>query len=151
MNDSAQARDLLIELTEKGHRVPFKLTGRSMLPLIAPGDLILLEKADPASLGLGELVVFETDEGFSAHRIVRRRQTREGWQLQTACQKARILDPWIPATRIMGRAVEIEGACPNNTRRPAPSGWRAALWARSIRILCKLHDLRARLSRSDFR
>jgi hypothetical protein len=144
-------RELLKQFLQRGQRVAFKVKGISLNPLLLPGDSFLLEKVDPERLRAGELVVFEGSDGFTVHRILRKRWCARNAWFQTAGQRARIPDPWIPGTDIIGRAVEIGQGSSANKRRDVPGRWAGTLWAWRIQIQCLLHRLRERLIRFIFK
>ena len=144
-------RELLRHSLQRGQRVAFEVKGISLNPLLRPGDSFLLEQVDPERLRAGELVVFEGSDGLTVHRILRKRWRARSTWFQTAGQRARIPDPWIPGTEIIGRAVEIRHGSSANRRRDVPGRWTGALWAGRIQIQCLLHRLCERLSRFIFR
>jgi hypothetical protein len=113
-----------------------------MLPLIRPDETIFLDKAKPELLREGELIVFETTEGLTAHRILRKKRKADGYWFQPAAQEARIPDPWIRDLDVVGRAVEIREDPAAAARRKAPSGWSASLWSWKTRIQCHLRRVR---------
>jgi hypothetical protein len=118
------------------------LAGVSLVPLAAPGDLLLVESAPAAVLGAGELVVAEADGALTAHRIVARRRRAGAWWLRTAGERALVADAWVPASAILGRVVGIEGKERGAPRRAAPAGWRARFWALRRRARCRIHRAR---------
>jgi len=148
MTCSPTARQLLEEALSNGHRVPFRLTGTSMLPLVWPGETIFLEKAKPEFLREGELIVFETTEALTAHRILRKKRKAGSYWFQPAGQEARIPDPWIRFSDVVGYAIEIGEDPAAMTRRKAPSGWSGSLWSWKTRIQCHLHKVRKLLNGS---
>ena len=140
-------QELLRHCLQRGQRVTFKVRGISLNPLLLPGDSFLLERVDPERLRAGELVVFEGGDGLTVHRILRKRWRARSIWFQTAGQRARIPDPWIPGTEIIGRAVEIRHGSSANRRRDVPGRWTGALWAWRTQIQCLLHRLCECLSR----
>ncbi len=151
MQDIPPARELLIQCLHRGQRVTFTLKGISLNPLLRSGDSFLLGAVDPERLGVGQLVVFEGSDGFIAHRILRKRGVPGTTWVQTAGQRARIPDPWIPAKKILGCVVEVRQGSSSNRRREAPGGWTGELWAWRTQIQCLLHWTRERLNRFAWR
>jgi len=63
---------LVADVLQRSHRVRFRVRGRSMYPSIRNGDIVLVEKTDPASLRVGDVVVVRNGAGtLLVHRIVR--------------------------------------------------------------------------------
>jgi hypothetical protein len=150
MQDFTPVRELLTQCLHRGQRVTFTLKGTSLNPLLRSGDSLLLEAVDPGRLGAGQLVVFEGSDGFIVHRILRKRGVAGTTWFQTAGQRARIPDAWIPAKKILGRVVDIRQGSSTNWRE-APGGWTGELWAWRTQILCLLHRTRERLNRFAWR
>jgi len=119
-----------------------KLIGTSLMPLAKPGDILWLSKVYPSGWAPGELVVFDSGGGFTAHRVIQAIRKDSGIWLQTAGQKARIPDSWIRDSEIIGRVVGIFQGSDISKLRQAPSGLRARVWAWRARLQCLLHELR---------
>lgn len=147
MSTRAESSNLLRDVIRRGHCVPVKLNSSSLIPLAYSGETLVVEGCNAEQLRVGELVVFESDEGFVAHRIIgkQRRQARS-W-FQTAGQEASVPDAWIPDGVIVGRVVEIRGGSQVTASRSVPGKWRGRLWAWKIRTRCHLHCLRMRFNR----
>ncbi len=139
MKDITLAAELLIQSVHSGRRVPLRLTGISLCPLVRPGESVLLERADPERISIGELVVFEGSSGFIAHRILRKRCFGGCAWFQTAGHRAHIPDPWIPSKRIVGRIFEIRQEAPVERGRYMPGKWSGLLWAKRTQLRCLLH------------
>jgi hypothetical protein len=146
MTCSPMVRQLLEGALSNGHRVPFRLKGTSMLPLVRPGETMFLEKANPEFLREGELIVFETSEGFTAHRILRKKRRAGSYWFQPASHEARAPDPWIRDSDVIGHVIEIGKGPAAMTRRKAPSGWSGCLWSWETRIQCYLRKVLRLLS-----
>jgi hypothetical protein len=65
-------RDLALEVLRLHGEARLPGIGASMLPTIWPGDILEVRHESPAEIAPGDLVVFERDGCFVAHRVVRR-------------------------------------------------------------------------------
>src|SRR6266567_7659862 len=65
---------LVRELEESGFGFRFQARGRSMLPTIRDGDMLQVERVDPATLRVGDIVFFRSGGEFKAHRVIRKRK-----------------------------------------------------------------------------
>ncbi|MBA4386568.1 MAG: hypothetical protein C0404_01225 [Verrucomicrobia bacterium] len=66
------------DLLRKGRGVVIRVTGRSMLPFISPGDAISVAPAIPDKLRPGDIVLIQLKSGrLLAHRIVKLSRTKE--------------------------------------------------------------------------
>ena len=104
----------------------FRLTvsGRSMAPVLMPGDEIVAERiSDAREAGLGDLVVVDLPgAGLVVHRLLWR--GRES--VRTRGDATGRMDPPVARERVMGRVVEATRA----GRAMLPGTWsRRATWA----------------------
>ena len=66
----AQLTALGLDLLRRGYTVRFAATGQSMDPTIRHGELIHVAPIDGDRIEVGEIVLFATSRGLTAHRIV---------------------------------------------------------------------------------
>jgi len=52
----------------------FQARGRSMLPLIHDGEILHVQRTNPATMKVGDIVLFRQGTEFKAHRIIRKQQ-----------------------------------------------------------------------------
>ena len=98
------ARDLAWLSSETDRSIKLEVISCSMLPMLKPGDKVLVEKALPKSLRVGDLVVIRKRGEFITHRLV-------GRGPDTCITKGdglRHLDPPISNDSILGKVVTIE-------------------------------------------
>ncbi|HEV2697547.1 MAG TPA: C25 family cysteine peptidase, partial [Terriglobales bacterium] len=67
---------LAMQLIAGGRRIRFQAHGNSMLPSISDGEFLYVEEAKPKDLKSGDIVLFQCQGEFKAHRIVRARDGR---------------------------------------------------------------------------
>lgn len=116
--------DLSAALLGKGHRVRFSASGRSMIPTIQEGGVITVEPVEPSDIAVGDIVLYGSDRGATAHRVV----GIEGRDVAARVFIARgdaseDCDAPAEARRILGKVVAVE----RDGRRRDLAGRRAKL------------------------
>ena len=86
------------------HSIP--ITGRSMLPLIRDGDLVLVAHGH-AAVRQGDVVVFRREGELVAHRVLRVYGSGAGKRFLTKGDNALRLDPLLSAEEIVGRVLDV--------------------------------------------
>lgn len=86
--------------------VPLRLTvtSDSMQPLLRPGDIVVVQPADPHALQPGEVIVVQRGGEWITHRLVA--FDEHGWQ--THGDNTRYADRAASAGEIVGRVIAIE-------------------------------------------
>jgi len=62
---------LFVQALRSGIAVRLKAWGTSMAPAICPGDIITAERADPAEIAPGDILVLAPEARLVVHRLVR--------------------------------------------------------------------------------
>lgn len=75
------AIDILREHLLRNQPVEIRAQGSSMLPVIFPGDTLVVQYKDPASLQIGDIILMELNNGLIVHRIINIRQDPAGFGL----------------------------------------------------------------------
>ncbi|CAG0955057.1 signal peptidase I [Anaerolineae bacterium] len=70
--------ELIDEHLQAGHRVRFVITTTSMLPMLAPGDQVIVAPTTPEQLRVGDIIVWRASGTWLAHRFIERR-TADAW------------------------------------------------------------------------
>ncbi len=65
------AATVIEDVLDTGASARFRASGDSMLPTIRPGDLLEVERVNPAAIRRGDVVLARLSRGLTAHRIVR--------------------------------------------------------------------------------
>jgi signal peptidase I len=94
---------LLRSSLEGGTPVTMGVAGRSMLPLLRPGDVIHVEPMAPAEARPGDILVMWRDGGLLTHRLVA--VDDYGWH--TRGDNSLASDPPVGSSAIMGRVVGV--------------------------------------------
>lgn len=102
---------------EAGRRSRAAIQGMSMVPLLRPGEVVVVVHSREA-LRCGQIVAYRSGERVIVHRLVRRR--REG-DLLLAGDSRVLADAPVLGGAVIGRvvAVEHEGRCVNLESRTA--------------------------------
>lgn len=125
----------------------FRARGRSMLPAIGDGDILHVEPVGERKLRRGEIIFFRNEEGFKAHRILR----KKGDICITRGDAGMHTDGQILVEQVLGRVVAKEGQRTGSlvplagwTARCRFRLWQARTFAASMRA--KLRSGRSQLS-----
>jgi hypothetical protein len=62
--------ELIIELLQDGYKVNFNAPGHSMYPTIMANETIMVEPIDPATVRLGDIILYRINGRIVAHRLV---------------------------------------------------------------------------------
>lgn len=133
---TAAARDLAWELSESGQRLKLEVISQSMLPILKPGDKIVVEKVGVESLEIGDVLVVLRKGEFITHRLV-------GWgskECYTKGDNARHFDPPVQFERILGKVIAIE-------REDKITDLQSRHWKLSNRTLGHYHAFTGRMFR----
>jgi len=141
--------DLTTELLSRGTTVRFRPSGRSMYPSIREGELITVEPVVASDVTLGDIVLYRSQRGFIAHRVIQLScpQTEPsavgaaGFSLRASSSRdARVFrlrgdaslssDKPVEAHQILGRVIRVQ----RNGRLVTLASRGAKLWHRARRL-----------------
>lgn len=105
---------VLDDLLSKGQSVQVSVRGMSMFPLLMKGDVVLVKPVTYEALRKGDIVVFERNGIWVAHRLVRKAKGN----LQTQGDGNQLLDADLPFSKVKGVVVKV-----------TKSRWWLANWA----------------------
>jgi len=121
---------LAVEILRTIGQARLPVTGISMLPVMWPGDLLEIERRDPATMQRGDVVVFRRDGRLVVHRVLR----NVGNQLLTRGDHLTRPDAPVPHSEVLGCVLAVE----RGSRRLDP------------RLTVRRRTLSWLLSRSEF-
>ncbi len=104
---------VLGDLLTKGQAVQVSVRGMSMFPLLK-GDEVLVKPVIYEALRKADIVVFERNDIWVAHRLIR----KYDGQVLTHGDDNRLMDPPLPFNSVKGVVVKV-----------VPSRWWLAIWA----------------------
>jgi len=129
----ANASNLLLHLTtellSRGTTVRFRPSGRSMYPSIREGELITVEPVVPSDVQLGDIVLYRSERGLIAHRVVEI-ASRDARIFQVQGDASLSCDEPVEAHRILGRVVGVQ----RSGRSVALATKGAKMWHRARRL-----------------
>ena len=76
--DAVETKELGRKLLVDGHQVRFRLGGSSMFPYLMEGDIAITVRVPIEQLALGQVIVFEQNGRWIAHRLMALDRTPEG-------------------------------------------------------------------------
>lgn len=84
---------------------PYLVSGPSMRPGLAPGDLVVSRHVDAESIQIGDIIRFRAPRGDIIHRVMRIEHTQQGLVFTTKGDNNNTEDPSIPATQVEGKVI----------------------------------------------
>jgi signal peptidase I len=99
------------DMASSGLGFRFQAKGRSMLPTIQDGEILHVWPVDPASIRVGEIVLFRDRDGFKAHRMIRKKQG----QFVTRGDSSVDVDDEVRREQIVGKVMAKECAATGRT------------------------------------
>jgi len=92
-----------------GKSIRLFATGESMIPIIRPGDRLLISPVEADAIRVGDVVFFLDARGHMLlHRVVRICQQENGWQFLLQADNSISADGWAPHTALYGRLTSFE-------------------------------------------
>ena len=133
-NASNLLLDLTTELLNRGTTVRFRPSGRSMYPAIREGELITVEPVVASDVTLGDIVLYRSERGLIAHRVVGSSPTQSSvlspHHFLLRGDASLSCDEPVEAHRILGRVVRVQ----RNGRSVALASPGAKIWHKARRL-----------------
>lgn len=101
---------LILEELGNGKTITLRVSGKSMYPLIKPGDSIRIEKCAPGALAIGDIITFKKDGIYLTHRVLWVRKKDNGIILITKGDNEINVDSPVSPNHIVGKALAIKRA-----------------------------------------
>lgn len=105
--NQSEAKNVGRDLLSSKTAINLRLGGYSMYPNLLPGDIATIEKVEPASLELGQVLVVEIESRWIAHRLVALKKIDGEMTLQTHGDSVIRPDAWLPSSRLIGVARKV--------------------------------------------
>jgi hypothetical protein len=138
--------ELFLEILKSSGQAKLAVTGASMLPSIWPGDILEVHQQSLADIRAGEVVLYERDGRFAAHRVVKKAGEPERPVLITRGDALRTLDAPVSPEELLGRVAAIwrggRRLEPRLTRWGRVASWVLARSDLSIRLALRFARLR---------
>jgi signal peptidase len=111
---SAETSALYEDVLSSGISLRVKVTGRSMAPFLAGGEVLTIKNVPLALLHTGDLILYKTcEESLLLHRIVRKKHKKNVCIFQTKGDASLSIDDPVSANDVLGKVSGIEKKLPN--------------------------------------
>jgi signal peptidase I len=112
--------ELADEVLRSSGRLRLRVTGWSMLPVIFPGDTLLIERANGESVGKGDIVLFHRDRRMFVHRVSAKSGSARDLQIVTQGDAMPDPDPPVSGSQLLGKVsfVVRDGRCLEPAKSP---------------------------------
>jgi signal peptidase I len=124
-------KHLLREGLGKDQILRLRVSSQSMVPLLNPGDSVLVKQVDSSFIRLGDLVVLRQEQEPVIHRVI---TIKENQEIHTKGDNLPVRDPPLPIVDVLGRVITMESG--NHT-----IDLTCAKWVRVNRILAVISKL----------
>jgi signal peptidase I len=140
--DDAQAVkcELVAEFIRSSGTLRLRVIGWSMLPVIWPGDTLVIEHVNSDAVSEGDIVLFGRDRRLFAHRVVKKPGTAGDSRILTRGDASPRPDPPVSDGDLLGRVAFIL----RNGKRIEPRRTPRAT-ERAVAALLRSSDIAARL------
>jgi signal peptidase I len=106
-----EAEKLLLfkDILDRGLMLCVKVTGRSMSPFLAGGEILKIQKVPASSLQIGDLIFFKTRLGFPMlHRIVKKGYEEDLYIFRTKGDASLSMDEPVSGSDILGKVNRVK-------------------------------------------
>jgi signal peptidase I len=100
--------NLSTELLQAGYSVRFRPPGHSMHPTIRDGETVLVEPVDALSIRRGDILLYRTERGVTAHRVVAIKKREKARVFILRGDASVSCDEPVDAKQVLGRVVQVE-------------------------------------------
>jgi signal peptidase len=83
----------------------FMVSGRSMEPTLSAGDVVVIQDADPASIRVGDIILFQHGETRVVHRVISINQAQGEFTFTTQGDAAQVTDRPVGPQEYKGKVV----------------------------------------------
>src|SRR5258706_9936330 len=113
LSEHARKCEVAGEVLRSSGTLRLRVTGRSMLPTIWPGDILVIQRAGSDGVFEGDIAVFSNGRRFVAHRVVAKEEGAGGSMVQTRGDAVRYADSPVAGDDLLGRVSFIlrNGRC----------------------------------------
>jgi signal peptidase I len=100
--------NLSTELLQAGYSVRFRSPGHSMHPTIRDGETVLVKPVDALSIRRGDILLYRTERGLTAHRVVAIRKREKARVFILRGDASVSCDEPVDAEQVLGRVIQVE-------------------------------------------
>lgn len=102
MNQQELSHALRKEAIKNGHAVQTLASGYSMFPFLRKGDILTVEPIPMNKIKRGDVVVFEMEENWIAHRVIKIRNREKGLEFLLRGDTCISFDPVVNKENFIG-------------------------------------------------
>lgn len=143
MNQQELSHALRKEAIKNGHAVQTLASGYSMFPFLRKGDLLTVEPVSMDKIKRGDVVVFESEEKWIAHRVIRIRNGAAGLEFLLRGDTCIEFDPVVDKENFIG---SVRVFTRKNSKKELSNGVLNA-WRKIIETLGVLYNFPLYLTR----
>lgn len=136
MNQQELSHTLRKEIIRQGRSVQIFASGYSMYPFLRKGDLLTVEPVSMDKIKRGDVVVFESDEKWIAHRVIKIRNGAAGLEFLLRGDTCIEFDPTVDKENFIGSVGVITR---KNSKKELSNGVLNA-WRKIIEVLGVLYN-----------
>jgi hypothetical protein len=139
MNQDAILSEAFFEACRKEKPLTFALNGSSMVPVLRPKDVLIVQPIRPATAAIGYILAFrnKTSQRIVVHRLIRKTSSQDGKLLYTAADAGVSLSYDAPIFESDSAVARVIGIVRGNRKIDLTTG-RAVLGGR-IRAFLLVH------------
>ena len=143
MNQQELSHALRKEAIKNGHAVQTLASGYSMFPFLRKGDLLTVEPVSMDKIKRGDVVVFESEEKWIAHRVIKIQSNAEGLEFLLRGDTCIEFDPAVDKENYIG---SVQVFTRKNSKKVlskgAPNAWRKIIVALGLLYNFPLYSTR---------
>ncbi len=115
--------DELITTHLENGSVRFVVPTTSMLPLLRPGDRVVVRRTAPGAVRVGDVIVVGRGSGWIVHRVIARSEKDGAFQFVTKGDNCTSPDPPFDATELIGVVTGVERGFDGTSMESRRAAW----------------------------
>lgn len=143
MNQQELSHALRKEAIKNGHSVQTLASGHSMFPFLRKGDILTVEPIPMDKVQRGDVVVFESEEKWIAHRVIKIRKGAAGLEFLLRGDTCIKFDPVVNKKNYKGIVIAFKRKSSENNLAQG----RFLFWKKIINALGYFYNLSLYVSR----
>jgi signal peptidase len=141
MNQQELSHTLRKEIISQGRSVQIVASGYSMFPFLRKGDILTINPAPMEQIKRGDIVVYELNEKWIAHRVIQVNHNSEGFEFLLRGDTCAAFDPPVNKENFIGIVPEFQRL--NYLKKL--NGSLRRLWTKVILNFIRMYPLIARV------
>ena len=141
MNQKELSHTLRKEIIGQGRSVQIVASGYSMFPFLRKGDILTIDPAPIEQIKRGDIVVYELNEKWIAHRVIQINHNTEGLEFLLRGDTCVAFDTPVNKENFIGAVTEFQRL----NRQKKLNGSRRRLWTKVILNFIRMYPLIAKV------